>query len=815
VKFTVDEAEKRDITCDIIVGTGWPFGGEFLEPGEWIQGVELEVIQAEGPAKLEHTLENRPDENHRLMQVNLVPRPAHSLQDITRVEAVPDSDGKIEIEVPAGSYDVHVVTWRRRFRDVKFGAPGGAGPVLDHFNEGAVRNYLSRMSNGLNPHFQGRIGDSVRSMFCDSIELEGANWTDDFSEEFERRRGYSIEPYLALVMNRDAGLSEELSQTIRRVRFDHSLTLSELYTERFLKVYHEWCHSIGTESRYQSYGYPWIYTDLLQGYLLPDIPEGDQWLFNSGWMSDVEIDEIRYAVWNKYASSGANLAGRKIASSEAMTNNSGVFQASLEYVKQATDIDFITGINHLVLHGFNYSPEQAGVPGWVRLGTYFNENNPWWKHMPLWSGYTARLSHLFQKASPVSQVAILGPTLDVWSDFGLDRNPLIVRPGYLHELWQAVNHHGYMSDYVNPSILERASFKDGKIHSGQMSYDVLIVSSVQTMRVETARALRMFVEAGGRILFIENEPSMAPGLMNRDSRDAEVQAVLQELHGQHGDRVKFTSAPPEDDLTAWIGEQLAGLSVKPSVRITPSDERLFVLHKTHDKKDIFFFVNTTRTRTIDFAAQFGELEGIPWRWDAAKGKREIFAENFTGELAIQLKPLESLLLVFDEPKESCGSIYVKKTLDRENVLQIQGPWRVEFHPVVGRNRLKFMNRLVDFAQQDDLMNFSGEIVYHTGFTLQSTKPLILDLGEVRETAEVIFNGQNLGVQYWGERHFDLTDVLREGENDLVVKVTTLLFNYIRSMEHSSVAEYWVKRSGREEPLPTGLIGPVNLIPVRS
>lgn len=435
--------------------------------------------------------------------------------------------------------------------------------------------------------------------------------------------------------------------------------------------------------------------------------------------------------------------------------------------------------------------------------------------MPLWSEYTARVSHIFQEASPVSQVAILGPTLDIWSDFGLDRNPLILRPGYLHELWQAMNHHGYMSDYVNPSILEKASFQDGKIHSGQMSYPVLIVSSVQTMRTETARALRMFAEAGGKILFLEHEPSMAPGLMNRRTRDAEVQSVIQELKTEQGDRVKFTSAPPDDNLTQWIGRQLAELNVSPSVRITPPDERLFMLHKTYAKQDIFFFVNTTRTRSMHFAAQFDEVKDIPWRWDAENGTREIFAEKFTGELAIELKPLESLLLVFDEPQHRTDKVYIQKSLDTEKVLQIQGPWRVEFHPVAGRNRLKFINRLVDLSRQDDLLNFSGEVVYHTGFTLESTKPMILDLGEVHETAEVIFNGQNLGVKYWGERQFDLTDVLKEGENDLVVKVTTLLFNYIRAMKHSSVSEYWVNRSGREEPLPSGLLGPVNLVPIRS
>jgi len=123
----------------------------------------------------------------------------------------------------------------------------------------------------------------------------------------------------------------------------------ELFQERFVYPFHNWCKANGTQSRYQAYGHPWL-MGMLDGYMVPDIPEGDTWLFNN-WMG---LDEIRYAVWNKYASSGAHLTGKPLIGCEAMTNTKGVFSATLEYIKQAGDLTFITGCNHFVLHGFNY-----------------------------------------------------------------------------------------------------------------------------------------------------------------------------------------------------------------------------------------------------------------------------------------------------------------------------------------------------------------------------------------------------------------------------------------------------------------------------
>ena len=99
---------------------------------------------------------------------------------------------------------------------------------------------------------------------------------------------------------------------------------------------------------------------------LVDIPESNNWLFSR------DAKAHGYWIWNKYTSSAAHLSGcNRIVSSEAMTNTRGVFRNTLNMVKKNDDFNFITGINHSVLHGYNYSPPEAEFPGWVRYRSVF------------------------------------------------------------------------------------------------------------------------------------------------------------------------------------------------------------------------------------------------------------------------------------------------------------------------------------------------------------------------------------------------------------------------------------------------------------
>lgn len=810
LKTAIDKNRELGMISDLIIGTGWPFGGKFLNDEETIQGFDIYTTKISGPAdfSINKIILN---EGAEIQQIRLSRIPLAKMEDSVEIT---DEFKNRTFKIPAGNYEISVISWRNKFREVANGAPGGDGPVLDHFNKIAVEKYLERTSAGLKPIFGENMGNTIRSMFCDSIELEGANWTGDFREEFKRRNAYDIWEYLPLILNVETEAEGDFADILLRVRYDYYSTLSSLFMERFILPFHNWCHKIGVKSRYQAYGHPWVPTDLLDGNLVPDIPEGDQWLFNSGWTS-TPIDEIRYAIWDKYTSSAAHLRGLKIASCEAMTNTSGVFSASLEYIKQATDLNVVAGINHLVLHGWNYSPPEAGFPGWVRFGTWFNEKNPWFPYLKLWSDYAARLNTVFQNSQAVCQVAIIGPTADRWSEKGLDRNPFLLEPWYLHSIWQAMNHHGYCSDYLNPRVFSEAKFENGTIKFGPMNYQALVVCSMQLAFPEFIDSLYKYAASGGKIIFIGNTPEQSPGMKFKGN--FLVREKMENLFREFPENITLTEEPVRGDLeqlTQWTAEILSQKNVLPGIKISVPHERLYLYQASNDGNPVFFFSNQNRNKTIDFEATFDSGKLNPWKWNAETGGK--FPFPAVGQkLAIHLKPLESLLLIFSDEKgeiQPSNKTHAKELSNSLIKLDISGDWKAEFFPVEGETFETEFPVLTDLSGNPGTETFGGTIIYRKSFSAgNQTK---LQLGKVSETAEVTLNGKNLGVKWWGDKTFDISGILINGENLLEVKVTTLLWNYCNSKTtvENPMAKIWANRNRRKDnkPLATGLIGPVRI-----
>jgi hypothetical protein len=100
---------------------------------------------------------------------------------------------------------------------VKRAAPGGEGLVFDPFHSNAMERYLTRFDSAF-----ANIADLPRSMYMDSYEAYGANWTDDFTQQFVKRRGYDLEKVLSLLTDTTNNQEAEL------VRIDYHQTLAEL-----------------------------------------------------------------------------------------------------------------------------------------------------------------------------------------------------------------------------------------------------------------------------------------------------------------------------------------------------------------------------------------------------------------------------------------------------------------------------------------------------------------------------------------------------------------------------------------------------------
>src|SRR5205085_6391948 len=73
---------------------------------------------------------------------------------------------------------------------------GMEGYVLDHFNQRSLSVFLEAVGDRTLRELQSAGPRPIHSVFCDSLEVYGADWTGAVIPEFKRRRGYDLQSYL-------------------------------------------------------------------------------------------------------------------------------------------------------------------------------------------------------------------------------------------------------------------------------------------------------------------------------------------------------------------------------------------------------------------------------------------------------------------------------------------------------------------------------------------------------------------------------------------------------------------------------------------
>ena len=816
VKVAVDATKERGMITDLIVGSGWPFGAEFLKPGEMSKRFYMNSIPVQGPATFTQSIDELsvPLKHGRAYKDALKPEcqfihlaPA----DISEISQSIDitsriKDGRLTVKVPAGKHIVHVGLVQEGFSEVDQGSPGAMGPVLDHYKAQALESFLGKMSGKLGPVLGGKLGPAVRAIFCDSIELSAANWTTDMPAAFEAQHGYDLVPYLPYIVDFTTPITADdpWSDRLKRVRYDYSKTLVELFHERFIRVYHKWCNDNRCLSRYQAYGIPWL-MGMLDGYLIADIPETNNWLFS-------DPDRHGFLVWSKYCSSAGHIKGRRIISTEAMTNTRGVFKATLDQIKAADDLNFIMGINHSVLHGFTYSPPEEGPYARVRFGAYFSDQNTWWPYFRKWADYNARLSAVFQNSKPVVSIAILGPRADIWSKDGLERPPFHNTPWYLPQLWKVFSQCGSSADHVSEPIIQNASSKASKLQCGGMTYDALIVAGAESMEPKTTEMLLTLAKAGVKIVFIDKTPTRGPSLNDLGAGDREVKqnikSVLTSSTSVFQVDAPDSEKPWEKSLLSWADKLLNKIEIKRDITLDALDNSFYQIRMRESVRDIFFLINTDSDRLLTLDAAFNTKGKTAWHWDPETGRRSLYASPVSGPIPITLPPNGSLLLVF-ESKGGGKATPPKKQLSAGTALT--GTWDCQFIPAHGEAFGDSEFKLVDLgnSKKKELNTFAGVIIYRKIIQIKDiTRAGGLDLGTVYGVSEVTLNGEPVGVRWYGQHLYDISNAVKPGENELMINVTTVLHNHARTLDKKTGAGYWASRN--KNAVSAGLIGPVKI-----
>lgn len=856
LKVCFDEAKRLDMTCDLLVGSGWPFGAEFLREDERAQIVVNDAVPIAGPASLTIVRDSLCEKampkvsspykgnTKELVLLRLYPNPASSVDDFIDVW---QPDSIFTIQVPEGAYTLAALVKINGFLEVINGAPGAAGPVLDHFNAQAVKHYLYHMSDEIEAQL-GPLKNHVRALFTDSMELEGANWTNDMAEEFQKRYGYDITQWLPFILfkigsmgsalnyNPVVPVTPDLQQLVERARYDFEDFKAQLMQERFTSTYLDWCHALGVKARAQAYGRGFYPLENAMGY---DIPEGESWTTN--WLKHKPGEEMSetdyrrgraYTMVNKFVSSAAHLAGNRTVSCEEMTNTYTVFNMTLEQLKIGGDQSAISGVTHSVFHGFNYSPNlEVDFPGWVRYGAYYSENNPWWPYFKAYNEYKARLSYALQHGTYYADIAILNPENDMWSTLGMQNEPFpnTTRAPYKTMIWEAINKCGGGVDYVSENIIHDGEMKRGEFRFGERRYNTLILIDVERLHPETAKQLLHFVEGGGKLLCIDTIPYQSLGMSGDIAmKDAVVKSCFDQIQAFEG-RFVFVK-PPKEGFVPWYDSLMRVYNLPHYLDIETPDP--FVMqnrYTTDDGSEMLFIINSHRYQSHQTKITFHrELthHKYPWVWDLHTGDRYPLILNEDDSYDFDLGPAESVLIVFERKKSSSASLQKvrndschceRNSVERGNPVlpetaDLSNDWDVEFiHARLDTAIRTHFDTLFDLKDRPETQHFAGTIVYRKTIQNQGN---ILDLGLAEGVSEVFVNGQSAGVKYYGRRIYDIGDLLHESDNDLEIRVTTTLGNYLKTFTKEDNPTVWVyvNHPKRDQPLqPAGMIGPVKLI----
>ncbi|HEY4381364.1 MAG TPA: glycosyl hydrolase [Acidobacteriaceae bacterium] len=728
-----------------------------------------------------------------LMDVyDVVPTPAApataeiSRADIVDLSSKMDADGTLHWDVPEGNWTIlrmgYALTGARNRPSV----PAGSGLEVDKLSSKYVKQYFAGYMDPMRAHLGDLVGSTVQYMTMDSWEAGMQNWTDDMVAEFQKRRGYDPTPYLPVL----AGRVVENSDVSDRFLWDFRRTLADLYAGDFYGTMDDELHKLGMKAYSEASGVALeIPEDTLLNKSHIDIPMAEFWV-------RALHPESEYYVDVRGAASAAHVYGKPLVATESFTG--GGYEAPYT-LKKIADYWFTQGVNRLVFHTSAQQPLDT-KPGNTMVGTHINRNITWADEAKPFMTYLARVQYMLQQGDPVADLAYLLPegapsTMPFW---GSGVQPAVPA--------------GYDYDFVNTDVLlnHTSVTADGRIHvegsaamPNGMTYRVLVLPQTTQMTPEVAHKLHELVSAGATI--VGQRPKTSPSLAHGRDADAQVQAAAVDLWGDM-DGVTLNQHALGKGMTYWglsLDEVLHRVGSAPDFASSGSLENPPTwIHRHTADGDIYFVANQADAPVhLDARFRVAGKDVQVWRPmnGAMSGEKAAYTTvakmmdrsgnkqpglepalyttpgGFT-VVPLDLAERESVFVVF---RNAAPAPARTATVAVETKLAtVAGPWSLSFPANWGAPASVQMPKLTSWTESADagVKYFSGTATYTKTVTAPATwfKPgqhVWLDLGKVRDIADVKVNGKSAGLVWAPPYRVDVTAALKPGVNKIEIAVT--------------------------------------------
>ncbi|MEO0452504.1 MAG: glycosyl hydrolase [Verrucomicrobiota bacterium] len=740
------------------------------------------------------------------------------------------------------SEEFGVVGYTPKYQKTTMGAQRGRevdpyhAKAMDLHWKHTVENILSNAGEAWCEQY---VGSTFKYTHIDSWERGYPTESPVLADEFLKRRQYPLG-----------------SESGERYDEDFHRTLTEIWAENYYQRLSELSNARGLQTHSEAGG--WEYSKLLDALRYvgeQDIAMCEYWSRPTrgftGKLRQVSYPRggkkfpseypLEYHDHVKTTASAAHIYGKQIVQAEAYTlwapgGGYDNFTMTFWEMKDIGDRAFCQGLNRNVFHHMIAQAGEGLKPGyvWTNVGFDYLRTNSLWPMGRAALMYKSRVQHLLQQGHYVADFLYFhGNHVPVTMPSSVFLSPKLPE--------------GTQADLVNAhALLTRAQARDGRIvfPDGQSyAYLVLCKSALKTLYAEapvdptdalsTVVMEKLHALVDGGVTLIGPPPSRSFGVVVDPESEAQFERIRTALWGdapaESGNRTvgagrviwghSLEKVAAMDALSPdlEIVEDAATKALPDTVKTEQFGPGFDYIHRTIDELDVYFVANL---RQVGAGGKFTFRDSqAPQIWDPVTGEVynvSKYEKVDGGRVALNLafEPRQSLFVVFGNAELSHPEYHYNQFRFTETV---EGPWEVAFDPTWGGPESITFPELIDWTthSKNGIKYYSGTARYKTTFELpayleETDRPVYLNLGTVKEMAEVSVNGESLGIVWTAPFQIDISSALKSGANTLEIDVCNVFSN--RMVGDKLLGENYTTTNSKvgDQLYPSGLLGPVKL-----
>lgn len=395
------------------------------------------------------------------------------------------------------------------------------GSPLDTISREAVAKFIEDTHEKYKEKCGDRLGRSIKGIFTDeprrfdSIHFDFANererfastcWTDELEEQFVSRYGYSFHEHIPELFYWYKG------EKVAPIKLHYFNLTCDLFCENYAGQIQKWCHD--NNMIFTGHG---LEEESLKAQVIcmGSIMRLYEYM---DWPGMDELTETERKYWvPKQLSSVVRQLGKERMLSE-LYGCTG-WQFNFRSHKAVGDWQALFGVNFRCQHLSWYTMEGQAKRDYP--ASIFHQS-PWYKHYSKVEDYFNRFNVYNLHGRPACDVLVLNPIESMfcqlhigWHDW--DKQEIAspecaeIEKRYRETFFMLLNNH-IDFDWGEEDIMARhySLGKDEKgnavLNIGQMPYHTVVVSNMTTIRPTTVKMLREFMDMGGKVIIMGDEP---------------------------------------------------------------------------------------------------------------------------------------------------------------------------------------------------------------------------------------------------------------------------------------------------------------------